>query len=169
MAYIVQGMKLIPQALNMACWYASTQMLIHWKQDQTQMSHKDLISPELDAQAVKLKDDNKGINNPQIISMAKRLGLTTVPPMSPTPGKIEDWLIDYGPLWVNGKRHIVVIAGILNLPIIGHQVLVYDPWPVGVGKVEWRDLEGWYFSGSSASTRDTGSSVQTVFLYCPDL
>ncbi|REJ78086.1 MAG: hypothetical protein DWQ47_17220 [Acidobacteria bacterium] len=166
--YIVPGMKLIPQPLNMACWYASTQMLIHWKMEQRQMSFANLIPPEHDAECAKLRDDNKGINNPQIVAMAKRIGLKAVPPLSPTAGAIEGWLKQYGPLWVNGRRHIVVMAGIMYLPIIGHQVLVYDPWPPTIGKIEWRDLGDWYFNGSSASTRDTSASVEAVFLYCPD-
>ena len=82
MAYIVQGMTLIPQNLNMSCWYASATMLIQWKMDQRQQSIGGLIPPELDAECQKIKDDNKGIANPQILKMAKRLGLEAIPPMT---------------------------------------------------------------------------------------
>lgn len=168
MAYVVQGMTLIPQQLRMSCWYASAQMLIHWKMEQRQQSFKDLIPPELDAECAKIRDDNGGIQNPEILKMAKRIGLEAIPPMTPTTDALEGWLKQYGPLWVNGKTHIVVIAGIMYLPVVGHQLLVYDPAPVGVGKVEWRDLTDWYLMGKSASTRDTGSGVEAVFLYVPD-
>lgn len=169
MAYIVEKMTLIPQALKMSCWYASAQMLITWKQEQRQQSIMGLIPPELDAECQKIRDDNKGIANPQILKMAKRLGLVGVPPMSPTPEALESWLKTYGPLWVNGKSHIVVIAGIMSFPSLGHQLLVYDPSPINVGKIDWRSLSSWYAMGGSASSRDTGAGVETVFLHCPDI
>jgi hypothetical protein len=166
MAYIVQGMTLIPQKLSDSCWYASAQMLIHWKQEQRQASFANLIPPELDAQCVKIRDDNKGIVNPEILKMAKRLGLEAVPPLSPTPETIQDWLKQYGPLWVNGISHIVVIAGIMYITAFGYYLLVYDPSPVNVGTVGWRSLS-WYV-GSDVDSRDTSASVETVFLYVPD-
>jgi hypothetical protein len=168
MAYIVQNMTLIPQNMKMSCWYASAQMLIQWKMDQRQQSFKDLIPPELDAQCAKIRDDNNGIQNSEIVKMAKRIGLEAIPPMTPTAETLEGWLKQYGPLWVNGKNHIVVIAGIMWMPVVGEQLLVYDPSPVNVGRIEWRDLEDWYLTGKSASTRDTGKDVETVFLYVPD-
>lgn len=164
LAYIVENMKLIPQTLQMSCWYASAQMLIHWKQEQMQASLMDLIPPELDAECIKIRDGNKGIFNPQILKMAKRLGLEAVPPLSPTPTAIEGWLQTYGPLWVNGKSHIVVIAGIMYIPLLGHYVLVYDPSPINVGKIEWRSLSGWYI-GNAVDSRDTGTDVEAVFLH----
>ncbi len=168
MAYIVQGMKLIPQTKTMSCWYASAQMLINWKMEQRQQSMVGLIPPELDAECAKIRDNNNGIANPQIVKMAKRLGLQAIPPVTPTTDALEGWLKNYGPLWVNGNTHIVVIAGIAWFPILDYQLLVYDPSPVSVGKVEWRSLTDWYLLGSSASTRDTSSGVEAVFLYVPD-
>jgi hypothetical protein len=168
MAYIVQGMKLIPQSQTMSCWYASAQMLITWKMEQRQQSISGLIPPELDAQCAKIRDDNKGIQNPQIIKMAKRIGLEAIPPMSPTTDALEGWLKTYGPLWVNGKTHIVVIAGIAEFPPLGTQLLIYDPSPVNVGRIEWRSLMNWYAMGNSSSSRDTGKDVETVLLYVPD-
>lgn len=168
MAFIVQGMTLIPQTKTMSCWYASAQMLIHWKMEQRQQSIMNLVPPELDAECIKIRDANSGVVNPEILKMAKRLGLEGIPPMTPTTDALEGWLKQYGPLWVNGKNHIVVIAGIMWMPIIGHQLLVYDPAPVNVGKIEWRDLTDWYLLGNSSSSRDTSASVETVFLYVPD-
>jgi Papain-like cysteine protease AvrRpt2 len=168
MAYVVTGMKLIPQLLDMSCWYASAQMLINWKMEQRQQSIMGLIPPELDAECRKLRDDNNGVQNPQIVPMAKRLGLKAIPPMSPSPGLLEDWLKQYGPLWVNGKSHITVIAGIMWLPVLEYQVLVYDPSPVNTGSVGWRSLRDWYAMGSDVDSRDTGNGVETVFLYVPD-
>ncbi|HNQ16381.1 MAG TPA: papain-like cysteine protease family protein, partial [Pyrinomonadaceae bacterium] len=116
----------------------------------------------------KIRDNNNGILNPAIIKMAKRIGLESIPPVTATPETVEGWLKKYGPLWVNGKSHIVVIAGIATLPVIGTQVLVYDPAPVNVGKVEWRSYSDWYLMGNSVSTRDTAADVEAVFLYVPD-
>lgn len=165
--YVVPGMTLIPQQDNMSCWYASAKMLIHWKMNKFQMCLVGLIPPELDGQSLKIRDAGSGILNPQILSMAKRLGLRAVPPMSPTNQALEMWLRRYGPLWVNGKSHIVVIAGIRDM-----QVKVYDPWPPKEGRIDWRSLKDWYVGGMNPagqpdSSRDTDRAVETVFLYCP--
>lgn len=162
--YEVPGMTLIPQQMTMSCWYASTQMLIQWRQDRVQQSLGWLVPPDLDAQCAAIRDSNTGLQNPQIVAMAKRIGLAAVPPLSPLAETIENWLRMYGPLWVNGKTHIVVIAGI---DTARRMVKVYDPSPVGVGRIEWRSLDTWYAFGTSPSTRDTGRDVETVFLYVP--
>ena len=154
-------MTLIPQTLGMSCWYASAQMLIQWKMDKMQQSLANLVPPELDAECIKLRDADKGLINGSILSMAKRLGLCAVPPMSFTHETMERWLYRYGPLWVNGKSHIVVIAGIRNM-----EVKVYDPLPINVGKVDWRSLSSWYL-GDGCSSRDTSPNAPAVFLYCP--
>jgi hypothetical protein len=161
--YEVPGMTLIPQTMKMSCWYASAQMLIRWKMDQRQQSLSWLVPPELDAQCVVIRDGDGGVTNPQIVPMATRLGLRAVPPMSPAVETIEGWLSTYGPLWVNGTRHITVIAGV---DTEARTVKVYDPAPVNSGRIEWRSLDTWY-TGSSSSGRDTGAGVETVFLYVP--
>ena len=160
--YEVPGMTLITQDKTNSCWYASAQMLVKWRQDKDQRSEAWLVPPELDAQCILLRDADTGIQNPQILQMAKRIGLKAVPPMSPTPDGLLSLLINYGPLWINGKTHIVVIAGIDTATA---QVKVYDPAPkMGIG---WRSLAGWYVSGTSPSRRDTAPSVEAVFLYIP--
>jgi hypothetical protein len=161
-------MTLIPQGDNMSCWYASARMLIQWKMDRLQMSLGGLVPPELDAQCCKIRDGGGGLLNPQILPMATRLGLVAVPPMSPSPDAIRDWLVRLGPLWVNGKSHIVVIAGIGD----DLTVKVYDPWPPKMGRIDWRSLPNWYVGGVNPtgqpdSSRDTGSDVTAVMLYCP--
>lgn len=166
MAYTVQNMTLIPQGKAMSCWYASAQMLIKWKEESTQQSHAGLLSPELDSECQKIRDADNGIANSQILGMAKRLGLKSIPPQSPSPAALERWFQTYGPLWVNGKNHIVVIAGIRD-SAAGHELKVYDPLPVNVGKIEWRSMLNWYASGGSISTRDTANDVEAVFLYVP--
>lgn len=165
--YEVPGMKLIAQQDSMACWYASAQMLVKWKEERAQQSFADLMSPEFDAECRRLRDAGGGILNPAIMAMAKRLGLVPVPPMTPTPGTIQQWLEQYGPLWVNGKTHIVVIAGIRGL-----KVKVYDPWPVNKGTIDWRSLRDWYVGGKNPvagvdSSRDVAASVEAVFLRLP--
>jgi len=63
--------------------------------------------------------------------------------MSPTYDAVFQWLMRYGPLWVNGIGHITVIAGIKVTPSSA-QFLVYDPLPQGQGSIEWRDVQKWY-------------------------
>src|SRR5262249_41991891 len=59
--YLIPGVPLIPQDLGMACWYASTQMLIKWRRDQTQSTESDLPDPgELD-ETIKLYKANNGL------------------------------------------------------------------------------------------------------------
>ncbi len=159
--YTVSGMKLIPQTMTMSCWYASAQMLITWRREKLQACEEGILDPSEDDASAKIRDSNSGIANPQILALAHRLGLRSVPPVSPSEDGLESWLKLYGPLWVNGKTHIVVIAG--HRP---GEVLVYDPAPVSVGKIEWRTLAGWYVGGS-VSSRDTGNDVEAVFLHCP--
>lgn len=156
----VFGMRLLPQRLDMSCWYASARMLLNWRES-TRRQQSLLIPPELDAESRKIRDANNGIVNQQILGLARRLGLKAVPPMSPTPEAIGNWLRTYGPLWVNGRQHIVVIAG-----IDGNRVKVYDPWPVNTGKIDWRSLDTWYYNGSSVSSPDIGAGVRAVFLHC---
>ena len=87
-------------------------MLVKWRQDRAGQTLAWLVPPELDKECAALRDANFGIANPQIVAMAKRIGLKAVPPMSPTTEALASWLRIHGPLWTNGKTHIVVIAGI---------------------------------------------------------
>jgi papain like cysteine protease AvrRpt2 len=162
--YEVPGMTLIPQDFTMSCWYASALMLVQWREDQAQASLQWLVPPDLDAECQRIRDANSGLQNPQILPMAKRVGLQAVPPSSPSVEALQGWLRCYGPLWVNGKTHIVVIAGIDTEALT---VKVYDPSPVKQGRIEWRSLSSWYAFGTSPSTRDTGADVEAVFLFVP--
>ena len=161
-AYEVPGMKLISQTKTMACWYASAQMVIQWKRSMTQSTLLGHPDPSQVAETVSWEVLNSGVTNPQVVRLALRLGLKEVPPMTPSPAYVSDLLKTYGPLWTNGKRHIVVIAGIDERR---RKLKVYDPWPWGGKQIEWRSF-AWY-TGNSSSSRDTGHDVQTVLLYHP--
>ncbi|MCP1831635.1 MULTISPECIES: papain-like cysteine protease family protein [unclassified Bradyrhizobium] len=165
--YEVQGVKLIVQDKDMACWFASAMMVLNWK-EQYRPGNAHQCSAN-DRVTIELYKANNGIQNHQIIPLARRLGLVHVPPMSPTIDALAGWLRSYGPLWTNGTRHIVVIAGIRKTVHGDYEVKVYDPGP-GIG-VEWRTLSGWYTGfdagRNSVSSRDTGPDVQTVFLHAP--
>jgi len=163
----VPGVTLFVQDQNMACWFASAMMVLNWKE--RYRPGKALQSSAIDRETINLYKANEGIKNPQIIPLAKRLGLIPVPPMSPTIDGLAGWLKTYGPLWTNGKKHIVVIAGIRKTARSEYEVKVYDPWPgTGVG---WRTLAGWYTGfnpdGNFSSSRDTGADVEAVFLHAP--
>jgi len=159
--YEVVGLNLIPQRQNMSCWYASARMLLNWKENNQNQSSA-ISAPELtDAASQQVYEANNGITNPGVIRMAKELGLVAVPPMCVTTSVIGLWLRQYGPLWVNGTRHIVVIAGVDD-----QQLLVYDPWPPNQGVIEWRAMQTWYEGTTSASSRDLSANTQTIFLHC---
>jgi ABC-type bacteriocin/lantibiotic exporter with double-glycine peptidase domain len=166
--YIVPNMEHFQQTKTMACWYASAQMLVSWKRNETQMSTAGQLDPSEDPDSKKLWQDNTGMTNERMLDFARRLGLVAVPPMSPTATAIKGWLMRYGPLWVNGKSHIVVIAGIQDEDGWFPKVLVYNPaFPASDSRaMSWKLLDTWYV-GNEVSSRDTSSSVQAVFLYNP--
>lgn len=161
MTYIVPNMKLIPQTMEYGCWYASAQMLISWKSEQRGQSIAGLIPPELDAECRKIRDDNSGIANPQILMMAQRLGLKVVPPQSLTSENILNLLSRYGPLWANGKTHIVVVAGYRKFGFVGDMVYIFDPYPINIGDKRWMPIS--VFNKAF----DTDKEAETVLLYCP--
>lgn len=164
--YEVQGVQLIRQDKDMACWFASAMMLLNWKERYRPGNSNQ--SKAIDQKTIDLYKANSGLSNPQIIPLARRLGLVSVPPQSPTIDGMTGWLRNYGPLWTNGNRHIVVIAGIKCVGKHDYYVKVYDPWPTAPG-IEWRSLSGWYagFDPSKCdnATRDTSTDVQAVFLH----
>lgn len=169
MYYIVPNMELIPQDKDWSCWYASGQMLINWRRRTTRSSEMKHPDPSQVQRWCKLYDKAQtsegGITNEKILEFARDLGFEAVPPMSPTPAALHKWLVDYGPLWVNGVSHITVIAGIRDTA--GDlEVLVYDPAMSHKKEGEWRKLREWYILDSH-SGRDTSHSVQTVFLHLP--
>lgn len=164
MYYAVPGMKLIPQDMKMSCWYASAQMIIQYSREKEQQTRMAVVDPSEDSMAVKIRTTDKGISDAQIIALGKELGLVLVPPMSPTPEALMGWLMTYGPLWINGVRHITVLAGIRSEGDGKTKLLIYDPSPVKVGKIEWRDIS-WY-TDDGWSGRDTQTNT-AVFMYVP--
>jgi Papain-like cysteine protease AvrRpt2 len=149
----------------MACWFASTMMLLNWRERHRPLSG--LVSPGIDAQTLAVYRANTGLANAQIIPLATRMGLTPIPPQTPTMEALRNWLATYGPLWTNGTAHIVVIAGIKQTAKHHYLLKVYDPWP-GT-PVQWRDFRGWYEGASKKqrdnATRDVGLDVNAVFLH----
>jgi len=165
--YEVPDVTLIIQDKDMACWFASAMMVLNWKEKRRGTGS--LVCQNIDQATLKLYKANQGLQNSQVIPLAKRLGLVAVPPQSPSIEGLLGWLKTYGPLWTNGKKHIVVIAGLRGDTKRGFDVKVYDPWPgIGIG---WRSLAGWYTGfnpgGNAASSRDTGNDVEAVFLRAP--
>lgn len=132
-SYQLTDVPLIPQALDMACWYASAQMLVAWRRNRNRMcegAHPDPSNiPTLEATFVA----NDGLATSKIIDLAKQLGLQEVPPITPSPGAIATMLKQYGPLWFAGLHpsgHVVVITGINS-----DSVVINDPWPPKQGTV----------------------------------
>ncbi|MGO9768703.1 MAG: papain-like cysteine protease family protein [Roseiarcus sp.] len=162
--YIVPGMTLIQQDQSKSCWFASALMVLTWKSTRS----GNPVTPNVDQETLAQYLANDGLAQDQVLAFARRVGLTDVPPQSPTVGAILGWLQDHGPLWTVGTAHVVVIAGIRSAAG-GHEVLVYDPWPAnGVG---WRSLSGWYAGldpeAADEGSRDTSGDVQAEFLFAP--
>lgn len=166
--YVVPKMKHISQTKTMACWYASAEMVVWWKRNTTQSTAANVFDPREDPVSKTIWRSNTGLTNPQVVAFAQRLGLRQIPPQSPTPMLIKSWLMQYGPLWVNGQTHIVVIAGIKDEEGADPKVLVYDPWYPSHDTMarQWRSLTRWYV-GHKSDSRDTAPGVQAIFLYSP--
>lgn len=163
----VKGVQLLVQSKNMDCWFASALMVLSWKERYSTNSNE--ACQTIDRQTNALYKADKGIQNTEIVPLAKRLGLVSVPPICPTPNAIREWLNKNGPLWTNGISHIVVVAGIRQNQNGEYELKVYDPWPgIGVG---WRTLAGWYAGNNinefHESSRDTAPNVEAVFLRAP--
>jgi nucleoid-associated protein YgaU len=133
-------------------------MVIQWRRTTTQSSEISIMDPSESVPEVARFIANNGISDAQIVGLAQRLGLKRIPPMSPTEDAIAGWLRRYGPIWVNGTTHIVVIAGIRP-----DKLYIHDPWPVNHGKTEWRSISGWY-SGFIDQNTNSG-----IFMHCPSL
>ena len=145
-------------------------MLIQWKRTRLAMTLAANPNPSQVRETVAWEVAANGLINRNVLRMAALLGLKSVPPMSPSLPMLEQLLRRHGPLWTNGKEHIVVIAGIDQS---AKTVLVYDPWPPNSGRVEWRSFSNWYLGGEPVgpndpdSSRDSGADVEAVFLYHP--
>ena len=161
--YRVPGLRLIVQHKDMACWYASARMVIQWKRKRLRVELPDHPDPSQVKEVANWEVNNAGITNPQVIRLAQMLGLRSLPPQCPTPALILDLLKKYGPLWTNGKRHIVVIGGVDE---VTGDLLIYDPWPPGLGKIEWRKFR-WYVGDTAPDSMDTSDDVQATILYHP--
>ena len=164
MTYEMPGLQLITQDMENSCWYASAQMLLNWRDNR----RGGLISHRVDDATIEIYRKNDGLGNEQILPLAKRLGLKTIPPMSPSVEALTRWLQIYGPLWTNGVSHIVVIGGIRGGGdgYGGYELKVFDPAPGwGIG---WRSLAGWYTGmgpDADVDSRDTSAAVEAVFLH----
>jgi hypothetical protein len=165
MNYTVPGFVHIAQDKSMSCWFASAQMLIQWKERRTQSSDSRHPDPSQSPKWSKLYSDDVGITNGRIREFGRDMGFMHVPPMSPTPEAILLWLRTHGPLWVNGKFHITVMAGIRG-GRDNPEVLVLDPARKTETRGAWRNLREWYILDKH-SGRDSGADVEAVFLRLP--
>jgi hypothetical protein len=163
--YTVPSPFHVAQDKTMSCWFASAQMLIQWKRRRTQSTDRRHPDPSETVKWSKIYADNTGITNGKIREFARDMGFAYVPPMSPTPEAILGWLRMYGPLWVNGVKHITVIAGIRG-PRENTDVLVLDPGNQFEVNGSWRNLRDWYVLNKH-SGRDTSDEVEAVFLRLP--
>lgn len=164
--YVVPKVPLIAQDQGMACWYASTQMLVQWRREKTQSSEMGRPDPSEVPSAVAQYKANNGLPFQDFIRYATLMGLTAVPGQSPTLDLIGTWLSDYGPIWAAGYKqtstsrygHVFVIVGVAS-----GQLYIHDPEPVNVGGKRWVS-EGWLDTLLEVASYP---QVNTNFLYIP--
>jgi hypothetical protein len=106
-------------------------------------------------------DDNPGISNSQIAGFARDLGLSMLPPMSPSPEYVLDLLKRHGPLWVNGNNHITVIAGIRSRGA-GYEVFVYDPAKPALPHGKWHEFFQHYGLQAHTSLDSSAQSLTSI-------
>jgi len=136
----------IRQEKSMACWHAAARMLYGYKRQAS-------IDPLASTYA-----SNSGISAAQFISLARSVGLDTIPPVNQS----YDWtFIDnllrlYGPIWAagmwNGAPHIIVITGVSE----DGTLYLNDP---ADGLAHVRDM-GWFNAKIS-------KDVQIPMMYLP--
>ena len=139
MTYLIHDVPLIPQQLDMACWYASAQMVIQWRRRSRRMCEMGLLDPSEDGSLVAQFKSNNGLSVSSVVDLAKRVGFQPVPPMTPTLEALESWLRTYGPLWFAGlvpSGHAMVITGINSSGL--H---INDPWPPRAGQRRLMPIE----------------------------
>jgi hypothetical protein len=88
--------------MDMACWFACAMMLLNWKE--RFRPGQSNFSRQIDDTTLALYKRNQGLQNHQIIALAKRLGLGAVPPQSPSIDGLLRWMWTYGPLWTTGAH-----------------------------------------------------------------
>jgi len=160
----VQGLDLIPQRYDNSCWYACARMILNWKDNRQQGVCTD-NPEELDGLSQTMMRINSPIFNNQILSFARRLDFSYLPPTGVTLGQVGNMLRMYGPLWLCGDGHIVVIAG-----IDGDSLKVYDPSPVNIGNVDWWPFDVMFSPNlgsvvSSPARLNTSTTAVATFLY----
>jgi papain like cysteine protease AvrRpt2 len=168
--YNIYDVPLIPQDMNMACWYASFLMLFQWYQKQFRY-WEDRKRATYRSELVKVNDPsevpadirmhlaNDGLPPSMFVRFALTLGLKPIPRMTPTPHAIRSMLQAYGPIMTVGSGHAVVIRGIGEVG--SENVLgINDPWPPNVGTPTWKNFQ-WLTSFVA------GYPVESNFLHLP--
>ena len=165
MAYQVPGVPLIPQTMEMSCWFASANMVVTWRRNELQACQVGQPSPWQVPSAVQRRADNNGLSLSSMLQFARDLGFEAVPPMSPTLDAIETWLKHHGPLWFAGEKsngakkygHVWVIVG-----RDGDQLTIHDPEPMNWGTVATVGV-GWL----TAALGGYAAFIPTNFLHYP--
>ncbi len=175
--YQVPNMVLIPQDNNNACWYASAQMVVSWREHTVMASSPNLRGPGRVPAFAAAHAANNGLQWAQMRTFARQLGMRELPLMSPNAELLQEWLISHGPLWTDGvpvnaagtavgTGHVVVLAGIRTGTFSGeaYDLKIYDPWPPNVGNIRWRP--GSHLALISAGVAESAHR-NVNFLYAP--
>jgi hypothetical protein len=144
--YYKPPIRLVPQPTNVTCWAASTSMLTGMTVDQVVAK----------AKAAGVKCDNGLLNDSDQTDFAntslfaRTFQLTMLAPMSWLPSALAQVLNVHGPLMMDtlwspqdyvskagSPGHMRVIAGMRGDGTAeGTTILLYDPWPPNVGKID---------------------------------
>lgn len=94
--YNLYDVPLVPQDMNMACWYASAMMLYLWWQkqfryweDRNRATYRSELlkvnNPSELPEEIRMHFADNGLSASGMVKLARALGLKPVPPTTPTP------------------------------------------------------------------------------------
>ena len=158
----VQGVPSIRQPSANTCWAAATTTLFGWYRGNDSLNIHDFLNELSNKTFVNLFDQDvnsqgkhRGINVNEARQLYDLLGLQTIDQFNPTVGQWEQYLRDFGPLYINiGFRqgnafHAVVIEGIEgNGTPTGTKLYIHDPLSIISSPIVFQQLIDKYETGA---------------------
>jgi Papain-like cysteine protease AvrRpt2 len=159
MSQVYYDVPLIPQNTNNTCWWAAARMVVEYHRQRRQQSTVAGGAVGQPNETAIIDAANQRLNPARVEDFA-RLAVLRTTSLSPTQEGLAQLLTQKGPLWyggvANGYRgymgggHAVVITGCI---INGNdaEVLINDPWQVGVGARIYEPFNDFFHNLSAAA------------------
>jgi len=153
----VPGLRLIVQHKDMACWYASARDGDSVEAEATPGGTAGPPRSLTGQGSDQLGGEQRRNHQPQVIRLAHPA--SAVPNTRAHPGSPEE-------VWTPLDQRAEAHRRHRSVDEVTGDLLIYDPWPPGLGKIEWRKFK-WYVGDTAPDSMDTSSDVQATILYHP--